>query len=235
MTVINLKSQPALDPNRKALAAAIALHAGARRDLRVADDAASLAAQKCWAAQARLDELNKAPHSPMGARADAFIASVDAGNPCSAAVLERSSVDARAKMTAAENEFAVWNETRQECDLAAREKEAAVAPAKERVEKAARMVIANSETVTRLMEGVEELQAEVINRRLALRFILFNCLNGELSDADKDRIESLFRQDRLPAGFHSAYNAGWETHSVHRTWQAAFDELQSNSDAALPS
>jgi hypothetical protein len=45
MTLVNLKpAAKAPDQNRKALAAAIALHAGAKRDLRVADESASLAA-----------------------------------------------------------------------------------------------------------------------------------------------------------------------------------------------
>jgi hypothetical protein len=230
----DMKPLPDRDPARAKLAAAIALHAGARRDVRVADEAASLAAQRCWDAQSRLEELRRESAAPTSARADAFIASVSAGAPCGTETIERSSISAHAKIREAENEFAVWQETRQECDLAAREKEDAVVAAKERVEKTARMIVTNSETVARLLDGVEEMTAEVINRRVALRFILFNGLNGELLAADREKIENLFRTDRLPAGFHSAYNAGWETHGVHRTWQAAFEELQSNSEAALP-
>jgi hypothetical protein len=201
------------------------LHAGAARDHRVAEQAVSLAEERLWEAQARLEAIRKASDVPSGALADSFIASVGAGNPCGTAVLERSAIDARAKMTAAENEAAVWDETRRECDAAVRAKEAEVSKAKERVEKAARVVVANSETVTRLMDGLEAMQAEVIARRVALRFIWGKGLNGELSGPDKDRIESLLRQDLT----------GWENHPVHGVWRASFEELQSNPEAELPS
>ena len=40
--------------------------------------------------------------------------------------------------------------------------------------------------------------------------------------------------DRLPAGFNSAYNWGWEQHPVHKKWDAAFDALMTDSEAELP-
>jgi hypothetical protein len=226
--------KPDREPARKALAAAIALEAGARRDLQVAQSAAEMAMRRHWEAQSKLDELHKVVAAPSGALADDFIASVAAGNPCDTAVLERSSVDARAQIAAAENEVAVWDETRGECELAVRAKEAAMVTAKERVEKAARIVLSNSENVARLLDGVEEMQTEVINRRVALRYILFNGLNGELAEADRARIETLFKTDRLPAGFNSAYNWGWEQHPVHKKWDAAFDALMTDAEAELP-
>jgi hypothetical protein len=137
----DLKLLPDRDPARSKLAAAIALQAGARRDLQVAEQAAELAAERCRDAQSKIDELRKVVAAPSGALADSFIASVGAGNPCGTAVLERSAIDARAKMMAAENEVAVWDETRRECELAIRAKEAAVVTAKERVERAARIVL----------------------------------------------------------------------------------------------
>jgi hypothetical protein len=221
----DLKPLPDRDPARATLAAAIALEAGARRDLQVAEQAAELAASRYYEAQSKLDELRNEPPAPSGAFADAFTASIAAGNPCNVATLERSSVAAGAKMTAAENEAAVWDETRRECDAAVRAKEADVAAAKDRVERAARVVVANSEMVTRLVDGLEAMQAEIIARRVALRFIWGKGLNGELSGPDKDRIESLLRQDLM----------GWESHPVHGVWRAAFEDLQSNPEAELPS
>jgi hypothetical protein len=220
----DMKPLPDRDPARATLAAAIAMEAGARRDLQVASNAAGLAQRRHWDAQSKIDELRKVVATPSGALADSFIASVGAGNPCGTAVLERSAIDARAKMTAAENEVAVWDETRRECEVAVREREVDVAAAKERVEKAARMVIANSEMVTRLVDSLGAMQAEVIARRVALRFIWGKGLNGELSRPDMDRIESLLRQDLT----------GWENHPVHGVWRAAFEELRSNPEAELP-
>ena len=222
MTVINMK--PAPDQNRKALAAAIALHAGAKRDARVADEAASLAAQKCWEAQSRLEKLREVAE-PSGALADTFAASVSAGNPCDVAVLERSGIDVRAKMTAAENDFNVWDQTQRECDLAARAKEADVAAAKERVERCARAVICNAETVKRLADDLDALQSELISRRSVLRFIWRTNWNGELSVPLAGRIERLLLRDLTGLEFTSASAA----------WSAAFEELQSNPEAELPS
>ena len=49
----------ASDPNREALASAIALHAGACRDLQVAEQASTAASNNLWKMQARIDELHK--------------------------------------------------------------------------------------------------------------------------------------------------------------------------------
>ena len=87
------------------------------------------------------------------------------------------------------------------------------------------MVVANSEMVTRLVDSLEAMQADVVARRVALRFIWGKGLNGELSGPDKDRIESLLMQDLT----------GWESHPVHGVWRAAFEELQSKPEAELPS
>ena len=216
--------KPAHDQNRKALAAAIALHAGAKRDARVADEAASLAAQKCWEAQSRLEKLREVAE-PSGVLADTFAASVAAGNPCNVAVLERHGIDVRAKIAAIENDFSVWDQTRRECDLAAREKEAEVATAHDRVARAAREVICNSETVKRLSDCLDALQAEVIETRSTLRFIWSKGINGELPGPLKERVERLLWRDLL----------GMESTPASAAWQAAFEELQSNSEAEIPS
>src|ERR1700720_1890494 len=107
----DMKPLPDRDPARAKWAAAIALEAGARRDLQVAEQAAQLAASRHWEAQSKLDELHKIVAAPSGALADTFAASVSAGNPCDVATLERSSVDARAKLSAAENNVRVWEQT----------------------------------------------------------------------------------------------------------------------------
>ena len=223
--MVDVKPFPDRDPARSKLASAIALEAGARRDLQVAEQAAELAARRHWDAQSKLEIMRKEPPAPMGSLATEFISSVGAGNPCNVAVLERSAVDARAQLSSAENDVNVWKQTHEECDLAVRGKRDAVADAKERVEKAARVVVANSEMVTRLVDSLEAMQADVIARRVALRFIWGKGLNGELSGPDKDRIESLLRQDLT----------GWECHPIHGVWRAAFEELQSNPEAELPS
>jgi hypothetical protein len=80
--------------------------------------------------------------------------------------------------------------------LALKAKATEVSNAKERVARCAREVVARSGVVARLMDGLEAMQAKVIERRVALRFILFHGVNGELAKSDYERIENLFRQDR---------------------------------------
>ena len=220
----DMKPLPDRDPARAKLAAAIALEAGARRDLRVAEQAAQLAASRHWEAQSKLDELSKVVAAPSGALAADFIASVSAGNPCGTAVLERSAIDARAQIKAAENDVRVWEQTQDECERAVRAKEADVAAAKERVERCAREVVCNAETVTRLGDGLEALQEEVIETRSVLRFIWGKGLNGELPGPLAERIERLLRLDL----------AGLRSTSASAAWSAAFDELLTNSEAELP-
>jgi hypothetical protein len=220
----DLKPLPDRDPARVKLASAIALEAGARRDLQVAEEAAKLAAERCWDAQSKIDELRKVVAAPSGDLASAFIESVGAGNPCGTAMLERSAIDARAKMTAAENEFAVWDETRRECELAVREREADVATAKESVERCARAVVCNAETAKRLGADLEALQADVVSARSVLRFIWGKGVNGELSVPLGERIERLLWRDLI----------GLESTSASAAWSAAFDELLTNSEAELP-
>jgi hypothetical protein len=212
------------DPARSKLAAAIALEAGSRRDLRVAEQAASLAEERLWGAQSRLDELRKVVAAPSGALAAEFISSVGAGNPCGTAVLERSAIDARAQVAAAENDVRVWEQTSEECALAVRAKEADVATAKDRVDGAARAVICNSETVKRLGDDLEAVQAEVIEKRSALRFIWGKGVNGELPGPLKERVERLLWRDLT----------GMESTSASAAWSAAFDALMIDAEAKLP-
>ena len=156
-------------------------------------------------------------------RAADFIASVASGNPCGTDVLERS-VDAHAQVAAAENDVRTWQQTFDECAEVSRSKEALALQAKSRVERGAREVIANSAAAMRLMDDLEMKQAEVIGRRVALQFIWGNALNGELAQSDNERMARLLRQDL----------SGRERHPVRGAWQAAFEELLTNSEAELP-
>jgi hypothetical protein len=220
----DMKPLPGRDPARTKLTSAIAMEAGARRNLQVAEEAARLAAARHWEAQSKLDELRKAVAAPSGALAAHFIASVGAGNPCGTAVLERSAIDARAQIAAVETDVRVWEETEQECELAVRAREADVAAAKERVERCARAVVCNAATVKRLGDDLEALQADVVNARSVLRFLWSKGINGELSAPLRERIERLLWRDLI----------GLEPTSASAAWRSAFDELLTNSEAELP-
>jgi hypothetical protein len=221
----DMKSLPDRDPVRAKLAAAITLHAGARRDLQVAEQAAELAASRLWGSQARLDELSKAVPVPEGALAAEFIASVAVGRPCDTAVLERSAIDARAQIAAAENDVTIWERTSDECAFAVKTKEADVAIAKDRLERAARAVICNSMYVARLIDELTALQSEVVNKRSVLRFIWRASCNGELERPLSEQVERVLRQNI----------DGLESTPASAAWSAAFNELITNPEAELPS
>jgi hypothetical protein len=224
MTMRDMKPILERKPNRKALASAINAHAGARRDLQVAEQAAELASDHLWKAQAGLDRLRDAGAAQSGSRAEKFIASVASGTPCDTAVLERSSIDARAQITAAETDIQIWQATLEECKQAVFEKGLAAADAKERVEKAARAVVCNSETVPRLLDELEVLQSDLINKFSVLRFVSRQNRNGELPALLAERVERVLLRDL----------AGLEPTPASAAWAAAFDALMTDFDAALP-
>jgi hypothetical protein len=140
------------------------------------------------------------------------------------AVLERSSIEARAKMTAAENDVNVWQQTREECDLAARQKEDAVAESKERLERAARVVICSADNTAKLVDDLSVLQAEIIEKRSALRFISGHGCNGELARPLMEQIERVLLHDLSGLGPTDSY----------RAWERAFETLMTDAEAALP-
>jgi hypothetical protein len=213
------------DPARVALASAIALHAGALRDWQVAQSAAELAERRHWQSQSALDEMRKAVIDPSGVLADSFISSVASGAPCGTDVLERSGVAAARQISAAENDARIWQQTHEECAQVSRSKEALALQAKSRVERCAREVVASSATAMRLMDELETKQAEIIGKRVALQFIWGKGLNGELAKPDSERMARLLNQNLSGHGHHPARGA----------WQAAFDNLLTNSEAELPS
>jgi hypothetical protein len=80
------------------------------------------------------------------------------------------------------------------------------------------------ETAKRLGADLEALQADVIEKRAALRFIWGKGVNGELPGPLAERIERLLWRDLI----------GLESTSASAAWSAAFDELLTNSEAELP-
>jgi hypothetical protein len=139
-------------------------------------------------------------------------------------VLERSAIDARAQIAAAENDVTIWEQTSDECAFAVKTKEADVATAKDRVERAGRAVICNSMYVARLIDELTALQSEVVNKRSVLRFIWRASCNGELERPLSEQAERVLRQNL----------DGLESTPESRTWSAAYNALMSDADAELP-
>lgn len=219
------------EPARIELASAIASEAGARRDMRAAEEAMELASDRRWDAESKLAAIREANAASHGGLGSEFIRRVQAGDACDAAVLERPSAEASAKEAEAQRAVAVWKQTRDECDLALSAKGTVVANAKECIERAARKVIANPEIVERLMAGIEDMQRALIDRRLSLRYVLFK---GTLSDPDKERVQRFLREHMLPGGIGCVEYENWDGYPVSVLWADAFKALMLDADAGLP-
>ena len=74
--------------------------------------------------------------------------------------------------------------------------------AKDRLERAARAVVCNVETTTRLTAELERLQAEVVDRRSALRFIWGKGINGELPRPLVESVQRVLQRDLLGMEFN---------------------------------
>jgi chromosome segregation ATPase len=208
------------------LASAIALEAGARRDLQVAEQAVEHAQRSCWQAQSALDELQRTPIAPKSSFASQLAASIASGKACNdVGVLERPRDDVRARIATIEKEIAVWQEAISECEAAVSNKAAEVLAAQERVTRAASVVIANAETVKRLGDDLEALQTDVVNARSVLRFLWGKGVNGELPTPLKERVERLLWRDLL----------GMESTPASLEWAAAYTALLTDPDAGMPS
>jgi hypothetical protein len=219
------------DPSRAALAEAIATASEAQRELQAAEDAALMARDRLWEAKRKLEEIReaKADESSASHFAASFIASVAAGAPCDVLTLEDPATASRANEETAAHEVDVWKRTRESCNAAVPVREENLKRAKRSVEAAARDVIRNSDAATKLMAGLEELQSELVRRRVALRFLVY----GDFL-AEREAIQSFLRNKDLPGGFGSFEVTEWDRHSAHVAWQQAFEALLHDADAPLP-
>jgi hypothetical protein len=94
---------------------------------------------------------------------------------------------------------------------------------------AAREVVRNSDAAAKLMAGLEEMQAEVVSRRVALRFMVFNDLVAE-----PGTFRAFLENKDLPGGYGAAEWIDWSRHGAHVSWKEAFAKLLQDADAPLP-
>ncbi len=219
------------DPSRAALAAAIGEVANAEGDLKAAQDAAEMARDRYWSANRALDEIREAKADAVSAAnyAAQFIASVAAGAPCDVAQLESPAAKAAEDEKAAAKAAELWRQTRDSCVAAIVEREETLRRARDRVAVAAREVVRNSDAAAKLMAGLDELQAEVIRRRVALRALV--CSDAL---ANRDEINAFLLRKELPGGLGSIEAVEWKFHDEHVAWQRAFEMLTRDADATLP-
>ncbi len=100
--------------------------------------------------------------------------------------------------------------------------------AKHRRDEAVREVVRVSVDAARLINDIEIMQAELVRRRVELRF-LHN--KGLVADADAKRARSALLDVDLPG---NAEHKDYDRHPDHAAWKNAVDALARDADAVLP-
>lgn len=94
---------------------------------------------------------------------------------------------------------------------------------------AARRVIREAGPAAALMDGIEDLQTELIRRRLSLRFLVI----GELVN-DPKRVQDFLDKDGVRKAWDDVEAAAWEGEAFDLEWVRTFDALLGDADAPLP-
>jgi hypothetical protein len=99
-----------------------------------------------------------------------------------------------------------------------------------RVIEAARQVIRDADPAAALMDGIADLQSELMRRRLSLRFLVI----GELL-ADPKPVQAFLDKDGVRAAWDTVEAAAWERDMYDLEWVKTFDALLHDADTPLPS
>ena len=218
------------DTSRSALAAAIAELRHAETDIELAHEAREKARDRWFAAEDALGALRK--EGSKQSYADAFISSIRSGGDCDAATLDRAAIDATAQERELEHAVRIWKKANDDCKLEIANCETRLSRAQRIVEEAARSVIGDVDVVTRIREGLDDMHAEVMRRRIVLRFIL---TNGRLPDEIRKELNLFLNANTcLPGGYESWFSFEWDKHSEALAWTNAFETLKNDADAPLP-
>jgi hypothetical protein len=215
----NAKLKPTLA--RAKLAEVIAARDGIERKIAIARDAVEQARAKKWAAEERLESLQKqkaessAAHSP----GDIFMASLAAGEACDVAVLERPA--STRDEDALEREIALWAKTQAECEAEIPLLESALGFAEYRVEEAAREAVKASSAVQELLDGLGAIHDELDRRLSALALLRFRNM---VSEGDKEAVRAATGRPVLLG----------EHHPICAEWDTAFKKLTRNADTHPP-
>jgi hypothetical protein len=222
-------SQTPRSPQRQVLAAAIARVARLRNDLDTARDAAGRAKRRKWAAEAALE----APPEREGDLAETFIAAISAGEPGDIALApprHRNDV-------ALEHRRAVehWGKVESACAEVAADAESALSYAVREVATRADDILRaeSAAFVGDLVAAAEKAQAELIEMRVALRFMVSNRLCGD-EELHRRARALLLAELPVPTDVGSHSHKIFDAHPRHQQWSAAREALKADPDAILP-
>jgi chromosome segregation ATPase len=183
-------------------------------------------------ARARLDEAKAAVEAgwdrmiTAGNRLDALkaklpqLSSAPAAAEVISALAAGSNTETRSPRAVAESEIAALEGSREQLRRAI-----------ETAHRAATGVLRASGAAGRLMSGLEAMQAEVIRRRVALRFL------AAFKAIPKDEVaavEALLSADRELPGLPIYGGNDWRNHPAHAAYYDALALLERDADARLP-
>jgi hypothetical protein len=217
-------TSPPRTPERESLAEAIALHDAA------VDRLAAVQAARERTEQARIDAKDAIAKATAGveqAKLDAASALVG-GAPAAITVK-----GARAALQDAEDALEASIEAGSV--LVASEKEAAdeLGYARTALDDRLRAVVSAEANVAQLFAEAKVAQADLIAKRVRLRF-LFN--NGYVAEHELTAVRTfLLFETTLPAGKGQIEHGDFDRHPAAATWKEAIAALRENADAPLPS
>jgi hypothetical protein len=112
------------------------------------------------------------------------------------------------------------------------EKEAAteIERAQEALDKAVTAVVKSEANVARLLKEAKAIQADLIARRVVLRFLY----NGFLEERESELRTFLLFEQHLPVGRGQAEHGNYNAHPAADPWNAAVRALATNPAAPLP-
>jgi cell division septum initiation protein DivIVA len=213
---------PPRDDNRAELAEAIRREADAKRLLADAEKAVVVACERRWDLRDKLDALRKAvAEAPIDP-----VAAVLAGSDFE---FGKPARDARMRAAELEREIESWKDAEQKCEAEIPARRQALEWAEYATQAAAQRVVKNTNIASKLMDGLADLEAEIIRRRVALRYLLFK---GMIGDADRAAINSHLRNNILPGGDGSL--SCFTDHPAETELRNTIDALKRDAGAPLP-
>ncbi len=211
------------DDNRAELADAIRREADARQVLTDAEKAVVVACDRRVELRVKLDAFRKAAAE---APADP-VARVLAGPDIDFGKLAR---DALAREVELEREIEGWRDAEEKCEAEIPARRQALLWAERATQAEVERVVKNNNLASKLMDGLADLEAEVIRRRVALRHLLFK---GMIADADHAAINFHLQNNTLLPGGEGSLLCFMD-HPAEIELRNTIDALMHDADASLP-
>jgi chromosome segregation ATPase len=216
---------------REQLATAINAVDEARARLAEAKRAVDLADDRCIDLRNKIDAQKERlvfMKANAGA-ADSVVAALARGELLE---MERSPVErAQEEIDALEHELDAVRQARQTAQDEIEKRKSAVGLAEMRTRRMATAVLRVSGAAEQLLAGLIDLERQVVERRLGLRFLL---AQGAIPESEKAAVERLLDASALPTSAARGDFFDWDRHPTTIAWAVALKDLQRDPDARLP-